>query len=103
MGSRRLVLISLVCIVALLLVSAGVAIAGRPPRPPTPPPHRHCMRTPVGWVEVGPRVFKHPHLHETGFHDFHFNVHVSGVPTNIVGIFPAVGEDTPPECSDLSL
>jgi len=95
MSSKRLVLISLVCIIALLLVSAGVAIAVDP--------HRHCMRTPVGWVEVGPRVFKHPHLHETAFHEFHSNVHVSDVPTNIVGIFPPVGEDTPPECSDLPL
>jgi hypothetical protein len=95
MGGRRLVLISLVCIVALLLVSAGVAIAVDP--------HRHCMRTPVRWVEVGPRVFKHPHLHETAFHKFHFNVHVSDVPTTIVGIFPAEGETIPRECSDLPL
>ena len=88
MGGRRLVLIGLVCIVALLLVSAGVASAVDP--------HRHCMRTPVKWVEVGPRVFKHPHLHETAFHNFHSNVHVSDVPTNIVGIFSG-------ECSDLPL
>ena len=87
MGSRRLVLISLVCIVALLLVSAGIAIAV--------PPHRHCMRTPVKWVEVGPRVFKHPHLHETAFHNFHFNIHLSDVPTTIVA--------PPGECSDLPL
>ena len=50
------------------------------------PPHRHCLLTPQGWVEVGPRVFNQPHLHETAFHEFHFNIHVSDVPTTIMGI-----------------
>jgi hypothetical protein len=49
------------------------------------------MATPQGFVEVGPRVFKHPGLHETAFHEFHAHVHVSGVPTDIRAIFdPAV-------------
>lgn len=59
--------------------------------------HKHCMQTPSGWVEVGPRVFEQPHLHDTAFHNFHGNVHVSGVPTTVAAILdPAV------ECSSLN-
>jgi hypothetical protein len=54
------------------------------------PDHRHCMLTPRGYVEVGPRVFKTA-PHEPAFHNFHNHVHVSAVPTTIVAIFdPAV-------------
>ena len=73
---RRIVVLSLGCVVALAIGSTGTAIAV--------PPHQHCMSTPQGWVEVGPRVAKQPHLHETAFHQFHFNVHVGS--TTIVGI-----------------
>ncbi len=74
---RRLFILSLGCIAALGVGSAGTAIAV--------PPHRHCMLTPQGWIEVGPRVFNQPHLHDTAFHQFHFNVHVGDVPTTIAG------------------
>ena len=86
----RLVVLSLGCVLALGVGSVGTAIAVDP--------HRHCMLTPQGWVEVGPRVFNHPHLHDTAFHQFHSNVHVSGVPTTIAAIFnPAQ------QCSSLAI
>jgi hypothetical protein len=54
------------------------------------PPHRHCMQTTQGYVEVGPQVFENA-PHEPAFHQFHNHVHVSDVPTDIVPIFdPAV-------------
>ena len=83
---KRRILLSLGC--ALALGAGGVGTASAVPS------HRHCMLTPQGWVEVGPRVFKQPHLHDTAFHNFHFNVHVSGVPTTITG--------TTGECSELA-
>jgi hypothetical protein len=53
------------------------------------PPHRHCMLTPQGYVEVGPRVFQN--APEGAFLQFHNHVHVSDVPTTIVPIFdPAI-------------
>ena len=82
---RGAVVVGLGCVMAFTLGgTTGTAIAVDP--------HRHCMLTPQGWVEVGPRVFKQPHLHGTAFHAFHSNVHVSGVPTTIAAIFdPNVG------------
>ncbi len=83
-SKRVVVVLSLGLLVILALVSVGtpaVAVLS----------HKHCMETPSGWVEVGPRVFVQPHLHETGFHNFHDNVHVAPVPTDIRAIFdPAV-------------
>jgi hypothetical protein len=56
------------------------------------------MATPQGYVEVGPRVFENPNLHEPAFHEFHSHVHVGvAPPTDIVAILdPAV------ECSSLN-
>ncbi len=84
---RGLTVLGLGCVMALGLGSTGTAIAVSP--------HRHCLLTPAGWVEVGPRVFNQPHLHDTAFHQFHFNVHVSSVPTTIMG--------TGGECSALAI
>jgi hypothetical protein len=87
---KRLALLGLGCLVALMVgMLGGPAVAV--------PPHKHCMETPQGFVEVGPRVFKHPGLHETAFHEFHDHVHVSGVPTNIRAIF-----DPATPCSSLN-
>jgi hypothetical protein len=87
---RILIVLSVGCVMVLALATVGgpaVAVAS----------HKHCMETPSGWVEVGPRVFNQPHLHDTAFHNFHGNVHVSAVPTTIASIFdPAV------ECSSLN-
>ena len=74
---RGVVVVSLGCVMALAM-GGPTAIAV--------PPHKHCLLTQQGWVEVGPRVFNQPHLHETAFHQFHANVHVSGVPTTIASI-----------------
>jgi hypothetical protein len=79
---KILIVLSLGCIMVLALVSVGapaIAVAS----------HKHCMETPSGWVEVGPRVFVQPHLHDPAFHNFHDNVHVSAVPTDIRAIFDA--------------
>jgi hypothetical protein len=84
---KRRIILSLGCVLALGAGTVGTASAV--------PSHRHCMLTPQGWVEVGPRVFKKPHLHDPAFHNFHFNVHVSGVPTTI--------EPTTGECSALPI
>jgi hypothetical protein len=88
MDRKRLLIVAVLCIVGMVLWGTGAAVAV--------PPHKHCMRTPVSWVEVGPRVFDHPHLHDTAFHNFHNNIHVGDVPTTIVGILSG-------ECSDLPL
>lgn len=75
-AKRGLALLGLGCLMALVLGTlAGPAVAVDP--------HKHCMETPQGHVEVGPRVFEHPSLHETAFHEFHNHVHVSAVPTTI--------------------
>jgi hypothetical protein len=84
-SKRVVVVLSLALLVVLALVSVGtpaVAVVS----------HKHCMETPAGWVEVGPRVFLQPHLHDTGFHEFHDNVHASAVPTNIRAILDAAVE-----------
>lgn len=87
-AKKGLALLGLGCLLALVLGTLGgpaVAVA----------PHKHCMETPRGFVEVGPRVFEHPSLHETAFHEFHAHVHVgASVPTNIQAIF-----DPNVECS----
>lgn len=74
---RGFVVVGVGCVMTFAL-GGSTAMAG--------PPHKHCMQTPNGWVEVGPRVFKQPELHETAFHQFHANVHASGVPTTIAAI-----------------
>ena len=80
---KGLVLLGLGCALTLSLGSvAAPAVAVLP--------HRHCMQTPQGYVEVGPQVFENA-PHEPAFHQFHSHVHVSAVPTTIVAIFdPAV-------------
>ena len=74
---RGFVVVSLGCVMAFA-VGGTTAMAV--------PPHKHCMKTPQGWVEVGPRVFNQPSLHEGAFHQFHSNVHVGAAPTTIVSI-----------------
>ena len=76
---KGLVVVSLGCLMPLLLGSiAGSAVAV--------PPHRHCMLTPQGYVEVAPGVVEHA-PHETAFHEFHKHVHVGKPPTTIIAIF----------------
>jgi hypothetical protein len=89
-GRKRLAILGLGCLVALVLGTLGGSAVAVPP-------HKHCLATPQGYVEVGPRVFKHPSLHETAFHQFHNHVHVGAPPTDIVPILdPAVA------CSSLN-
>lgn len=87
---KRLALLGLGCLaVASTWTLAGPAAAV--------PPHKHCLATPQGYVEVGPRVHTNPALHETAFHQFHGQVHVGAPPTDIAAILnPAV------ECSSLN-
>lgn len=49
------------------------------------PPHRHCLETPQGFVEVAQGVVEEA-PHETAFHNFHFHVHRGTPPTNIMSI-----------------
>jgi len=77
---RRL-LVSLAAMIFVLGVTAGLA-PGHPPAP-----HRHCLLTPQGYVEVGAGVVEHPQVHATAFHAFHDHVHVGAPPTTIVPIF----------------
>ena len=87
---KRLALLGLGSLVAVVLGMLGGPVVAVPP-------HKHCMATPQGYVEVGPRVFKNPNLHEPAFHQFHAHVHLGAPPTDIVAIFdPAV------ECSSLN-
>jgi hypothetical protein len=49
-------------------------------------PHRHCLLTPQGFVEVAPGVVEHA-PHETAFHKFHSHVHLGAPPTTIIPQF----------------
>jgi hypothetical protein len=81
---KSIALLGVGCLVVVVLGTLGGPVVAVPP-------HKHCMETPQGWVEIGPRVFKNPDLHETAFHQFHNHVHVSDVPTTIRAILdPAV-------------
>jgi hypothetical protein len=77
---RRL-LVSVAAATFVLGVTAGSA-PGHPPAP-----HRHCLLTPQGYVEVAPGVVEHPQVHETAFHNFHGHVHLGAPPTTITPIF----------------
>lgn len=50
------------------------------------PPHRHCMLTPQGYVELAVGVVEHA-PHDPAFHEFHSHVHVGRPPTTIIPIF----------------
>ena len=88
---RKLVLIlALGALLALTVVGAtgGSAIAV--------PPHRHCMLTSSGYVEVAKGALEQG-PHDTAFHNFHAHVHFGeSVPTTIVGLL-----DLNMECSSL--
>lgn len=76
---RRCVIVGLMGAIALALGSVGgTAVAV--------PPHRHCMLTPQGYVELASGVVeKAPH--SPAFHEFHSHVHVGNPPTTIIPIF----------------
>jgi hypothetical protein len=76
---RGLVVLTVGCVMALVLgIIGGPAVAV--------PPHRHCMLTPQGFVEVARGVVEHA-PHETAFHQFHNHVHIGRPPTTIIPIF----------------
>ena len=84
---RILVVLSAGCVLAVASLIVGTPAAAVPS-------HRHCMQTAQGsWVEVGPRVFEHPDLHASAFHEFHDHVHVGRSatvpPTVIAPLFSA--------------
>jgi hypothetical protein len=60
--------------VAAAAMAVGFTAASAPGHPPGP--HRHCLLTPQGWVEIAPGVVEHPKVHETAFHNVHGHVHV---------------------------
>jgi hypothetical protein len=77
--NRRLVIAGLAGVMTLALGSvAGTALAV--------PPHRHCMLTPQGHVELAPGVVENA-PHNIAFHEFHSHVHVGNPPTTIIPIF----------------
>ena len=76
---KILVILALGALFAVALVGAtgGSAIGA--------PPHRHCMLTPNGYVELAEGALRNNH--DQGFHNFHAHVHFGeSVPTTIVGL-----------------
>lgn len=68
-------------------VAVGIAAATAPGHPPAP--HRHCLLTPQGYVEIAPGVVEHA-PHDPAFHNVHGHVHVgAGVqgPLSIIPLF----------------
>ena len=68
-------------------VGAGITAAAAPGHPPAP--HRHCLSTPQGYVEIAPGVVEHA-PHDPAFHNVHGNVHVgAGLqgPLEIIPVF----------------
>ena len=59
-------------------------------------PHRHCLLTTNGYVEVGRGVVNQA-PHDTAFHNFHSHVHVGTPPTTIAPLF-----DLSKSCSSLN-
>ena len=59
-------------------------------------PHRHCLLTPNGYVEVARGVVNQA-PHNTAFHNFHGHVHVGAPPTTIAPLF-----DLSKACSSLN-
>ena len=73
--------------VAATTVVVGITAASAPGHPP--PPHRHCLLTPQGYVEIAPGVVEHARPHPA-FHNVHRHVHVgAGVqgPLTIIPLF----------------
>lgn len=67
--------------------AVGITAASAPGHPPAP--HRHCLLTPQGYVEIAPGVVDHA-PHATAFHNVHGHVHVgAGVlgPLEIIPVF----------------
>jgi hypothetical protein len=60
------------------------------------PPHRHCLLTSSGYVEIGRGVVNEA-PHDTAFHNLHSHVHVGAPPTDIVPLF-----DLSLSCSSLN-
>lgn len=82
--------------VAAASVAVGITAASAPGHPP---PHRHCLLTPQGYVEIAPGVVEHA-PHAPAFHNVHGHVHVgAGIlgPLEIQPIFDlSKGCDTLP-------
>ena len=73
--------------VAAAAVAVGITAASAPGHPPAP--HRHCLLTPQGYVEIASGVVGHA-PHAPAFHNVHAHVHVgAGVegPLSIIPIF----------------
>jgi hypothetical protein len=72
---------------AATTVVVGVTAASAPGHPPGP--HRHCLLTPQGYVEIAPGVVDHA-LHDPAFHNVHGHVHVGAAnqgPLTIIPVF----------------
>jgi hypothetical protein len=68
-------------------VAVGITAGAAPGHPPAP--HRHCLLTPQGYVEIAPGVVEHA-SHDPAFHNVHGHVHVgAGVlgPLEIIPVF----------------
>ena len=80
-----------VVIVAAAAVAVGITAGAAPGHPPGP--HRHCLLTPQGYVEIAPGVVQDA-PHDPAFHNVHGHVHVgAGIngPLTIIGVFPPAG------------
>jgi hypothetical protein len=78
-SKRGFAVLGVGCLMALVLGSTGgTAVAV--------PPHRHCMLTPQGYVELAPGVVERA-PHDSAFHMFHSHVHVGQPPTTIIPLF----------------
>lgn len=85
---KRFAVLGVGCLTALVLGSmGGTAVAV--------PPHRHCMLTPQGYVELAQGALEQG-PHDTAFHMFHSHVHVGRPPTTILPLF-----DLNASCSDI--
>lgn len=65
----------LLVIVAAAAVAVGITATSAPGHPVGPAPHRHCLLTPQGWVEIAPGVVEHA-PDDPAFHSVHTHVHV---------------------------
>ena len=78
-SKKRFAVLGVGCLTALVLGSTGgTAVAV--------PPHRHCMLTPQGYVELAAGVVEQA-PHDSAFHNVHNHVHVGRPPTTIVPVF----------------
>lgn len=86
---RATLIVSLAGVMTLALGAVGGSAVAVPP-------HRHCLLTANGYVEIGGGVVTQA-PHDTAFHNLHSHVHVGAPPTDIVPLF-----DLNRSCSSLN-